>query len=273
MTERELFIAWLNDAYSTELAMIPVLENHANDASDYPQIYERQMQHLEETRRQAEQLETMITNLGGKVSIVKSITGKTLGLGKSVSTGMFSDEMIKNFLADYAAEHLEIASYKSLIATAQHLGENQCLPVLEGILAEEEAMAAWLKQHIPMATVESLKIAASDADGGKRSKKSSGKKGVVAKMLKPSGLVTLLGVGAVAAGAAMILRAPQNKNDNSESNQSTLSIEGNNEYSESSLAKGNSGDVGQVDVIISETLIVDDEPELIITRASGVENL
>ena len=171
MTEREQFIAWLNDAYSTELGMVPVLENHANDARDYPEIYDRQMQHLEETRRQAERLETMIKSLDGGVSTFKSITGKTLGLGKSVSTGMFRDELIKNFLADYAAEHLEIASYKSLIAAAKHIGENQCVPVLEEILAEELSMVSWLKEHIPMATVESLKIVASDA-GDKKAKKS-----------------------------------------------------------------------------------------------------
>lgn len=266
MTEKELFIAWLNDAYSTELAMMPVLENHAKDAADYPQIHDRQIQHLEETRRQAERLETMIKSLGGKISTVKSITGKTLGLGKSVSTGIFSDEMIKNFLADYAAEHLEIASYKSLIAAAQHLGEDQCVPVLEEILAEEVSMAAWLKEHIPMATVESIKIA-SNEDSGKRSKKSKGKKSAAAGLLKPSALITLLGVGAVGAGAAMILRSSKNENESSSNNRSI----------ESGEAAGDdlinvSDDIEQVDVVITETVIITEEPDPVIKRASGGEN-
>ncbi len=151
MTPREQFIAWLNDAHSTELALIPVLKNHANDAQDYPEIYERNMQHLEETRRQAELLEDMITSLGGSVSTVKSAIGSLFGVGQSVSTELFQDEITKNFLSDYAAEHFEIASYKALIATAEQIGEHQVIPTLQQILREEEAMARWIEEHLGMA--------------------------------------------------------------------------------------------------------------------------
>jgi ferritin-like metal-binding protein YciE len=268
MTEKELFISWLNDAYSTELAMMPVLENHANDARDYPEIYERQMQHLEETRRQAERLETMIKSLGGKVSVVKSITGKTLGLGKSVSTGIFSDEMIKNFLADYTAEHLEIASYKSLIAAARHVGEKQCIPVLEEILAEELAMAAWLKEHIPMATVESFKTAASDSND-RSSKKSSGTKRRASGLLKPSGLVTLLGIGAVGAGVTMLMSASENKNQAGQSkrgleNAHSRSLE--NAHGAGDSFPADTDNIAEVGVIVTETVIATDDPEVILMR-------
>lgn len=268
MTEREYFISWLNDAYSTELAMIPVLENHAEDARDYPEIYERDVQHLEETKWQAERVKMMIEGLGGKVSIMKKITGKTLGLGKSVSTGIFPDELIKNFLADYAAEHLEIASYKSLIATAKHLGEDECVPVLEEILAEEEAMAAWLKEHIPMATVESLKISASDANSG-RFRKSEGAKGFAARLFKPSALLTVLGIGAVGAGVAMLLRqSSQNGNGGELAAANAQSLENGGGLS------GSSGDgIRQTDIIITETLIIEEEPELVIARVSGGDNI
>src|SRR4028118_2098882 len=106
MTEKELFISWLNDAYSTELAMMPVLENHAKHARDYPEIHRHNLRHLAETRRQAEAVKHLIENLGGKVSTAKSIVGKMGGLGQSITSEFFSDELIKNFLSDYAAEHL-----------------------------------------------------------------------------------------------------------------------------------------------------------------------
>ena len=163
MTPKEQFIAWLNDAYSMELALIPVLENHANDAKDYLEIHERDLQHAEETRRQAEQLKSLIEQLGGNVSTVKSIIGSLFGTGQSVSTELFRDELIKNFLSDYAAEHFEIASYKALIATAEQIGEHQCIPVLEGILQEEEAMARWIEERLPLAVGESLKKTAAAA--------------------------------------------------------------------------------------------------------------
>lgn len=260
MTEKELFISWLNDAYSTELAMMPVLENHANDARDYPQIHNRQMRHFEETKRQAEQVKTMIESLGGKVSTAKSILGKTLGLGKSVSTGMFQDELIKNFLGDYAAEHLEIASYKSLIATAKHLGEQQCVPILEKILAEEESMAAWLKEHIPMATVESIKITASD--NGKGSKKSGKAKSAAAGVFTPTGMVTLLGIGAVAAGATMFWRSRQNNTDSD--GAGTLNVKSGDGVDKSHITKIDDAD--QTDILSIETLIVTDESKPLSAR-------
>ena len=264
MTERELFISWLNDAYSTELAMMPVLENHAKDAQDYPEIHRRNLKHLAETRRQAEAVKQIIENLGGKVSTAKSITGKMSGLGQSISSEFFSDELMKNFLSDYAAENLEIASYKSLIATAKHIGEDQCVPVLEEILAEEESMAAWLKEHIPMATIESIKIVTSE-NGGKRSKKSKGKKGA-ARFLKPSALVTILGVGAVSAGAAMLLKSSsQNKNEGDENTSRSL------ESGDGGRLDDSSDDIRQTDVVITETIIVVDEPELPVTRGASGE--
>lgn len=265
MTEKELFISWLNDAYSTELAMMPVLENHANDARDYPEIHQRNLRHLAETRRQAEALKHMIESLGGKVSTAKSIVGKTLGFGKSVSTGMFPDELIKNFLADYTAEHLKIASYKSLIATARHVGEDQCVPVLEEILAEEVAMAHWLEEHIPMATAESIKIVTSE-DGGKRSKNSNGKKSA-ARLFSPTALAALLGVGALGAGAAMYLRSSKNKNGG---DNNTRSLESGDRADASRIDE--SDDLQRVDLVITETLIVAEEPQSVITRAADGEN-
>lgn len=269
MTEKELFISWLNDAYGTELAMMPVLENHAKDARDYPEIHQRNLRHVAETRRQAEAVKHLIESLGGKISPAKSFVGKVSGFGQSLTSEFFSDELIKNFLSDYAAEHLEIASYKSLIATAKHLGEDQCVPVLEEILAEEIAMAKWLEEHIPMATRESIKAVTSEND--KRRPQSNGKKGIAAKILNPSTLVTVLGIGAVGAGAAMLLKnSSQNKSGaNLNSNSSNSSLE-------SGAADGSftdkTDDLEQIDLVITETVIVvDEEPDLVIARASGGE--
>jgi ferritin-like metal-binding protein YciE len=223
MTPKEQFIAWLNDARSTELAMIPVLKNHANDARDYPEVYERNMRHLEETQHQAERLEDLITNLGGSVSTVKTVIGKVFGAGQSISTEFFPDEMIKNFLADYAAEQFEIASYTSLIATARIIGEDECVPTLEGILREEIAMADWIREHIPMATSESLKKTTEPSygedysDSDRRSR--GGRRGLTrsrSRSRMSPGLKTILSIGAIGTGAALLFRSQQNKNRKSE---------------------------------------------------------
>jgi len=152
MTANEQLIAWLNNAYSMEKALIPVLENHAKDAENYPEVRERDLQHAEETRRQAERLEGCIKELGGSVSSVQSAIGGITGMMQSVSTGIFRDELVKNFIMDYAAEHFEIAAYKSLIATAQAIGEQRIIPVLQENLREEEAMAQWIEERLAQMT-------------------------------------------------------------------------------------------------------------------------
>ena len=38
MAHVDTVIAWLNDAHALENNLVQVLENHANDAKDYPQI-------------------------------------------------------------------------------------------------------------------------------------------------------------------------------------------------------------------------------------------
>ena len=54
MAHKELLITWLNDVYRVETALIPILENHAKDAKNHPDIQARNQQHIEETRRHAE---------------------------------------------------------------------------------------------------------------------------------------------------------------------------------------------------------------------------
>jgi len=58
---------------------------------------------------------------------------------------------VKNFLSDYAAEHFEIACYKALIVTAQECGEEHVVHVCQQILKDEESMASWIEEHLPLA--------------------------------------------------------------------------------------------------------------------------
>lgn len=158
MAHQELYLSWLNDAYGLEQSLIPVLENHAKDAKDHPQVQARIQQHLEETRRHADLVKGCIERLGGSTSSIKAGMSKVMGTVQGASTGMAKDEMIKNALADYSAEHFEIASYTSLLAAAEHLGDLETASVCREILRDEEAMAQWLEQQIPLITIQELQV-------------------------------------------------------------------------------------------------------------------
>ena len=79
------------------------------------------------------------------------------GQMQAVSTGPAKDEMVKNALADYAAENFEIASYTALIRAAEDLNEQQTATVCQQIRQEEEEMALWLQQNLPTLAQQTLK--------------------------------------------------------------------------------------------------------------------
>jgi ferritin-like metal-binding protein YciE len=154
--QKDTLVGWLNDAYALERNLENVLENHAKDAKDFPQVASGIRQHLEETRRHAELVKGLVERLGGSTSAVKTAMGKVSGLFAGMSTGVFPDELVKNALSDYAAEHFEIASYRGLIVAARALGENDVVRVCEQILRDEENMARWLEQNLPVLVQEHL---------------------------------------------------------------------------------------------------------------------
>ena len=153
---KDLLLAWLNDAYSMENGLVPILQNHANDAKDYPQVQGRIQQHVEETRRHAELVKGCIERRGGSVSTLKTGIGSLMGSVQSISTGAAQDQLVKNGLSDFAAEHLEIASYQALIAGAEEFGDRETVSVCQQILRDEEDMARWLAQNLPIVVRQTI---------------------------------------------------------------------------------------------------------------------
>ena len=160
MPHNELYLAWLNDAYGLEQSLVQVLERHVTDARDYPQIQARLQQHLDETRQHADLVKSCIERLGSDTSAIKSGMATVMGAVQGMTTRAAKDELIKNALADYSAEHFEIASYTSLISAARSLGDQETARICEQILRDEEAMQSWLARQIPLITEEMLQMQA-----------------------------------------------------------------------------------------------------------------
>ena len=148
---------WLNTLYGIEQSLVRVLQNHARDAQDHPEIRRRLEKHLNETQLHADRVKQCLDILGTKPSTAKAMLGNFIGMVEGASTGMFRDELMKNFIADYAMEHFEIASYRAAIAAAEELGEPEVARICREILEQEEAMAHWLLEQIPDVTRTTLR--------------------------------------------------------------------------------------------------------------------
>jgi ferritin-like metal-binding protein YciE len=156
MPHKELFDAWLKDAYSMEKALVPILENHAKDSKDHPRVRAKIEQHLVATRKHAELIRTCLERRGEKTSALKTAMGGIFGALHSKTTGAFRDELVKNAITDFATENFEIACYKALIKGAEELGDQETARVCREILRDEEDMARFLDQELPNAVTETL---------------------------------------------------------------------------------------------------------------------
>ena len=154
---RNLLVSWIRDAHAMELALEPVLENHAKDADGVmTDVSARDRQHAAETRQHADRMRQALEHLGESTSTMKSALSALFGQVQSVSTGMFSDELMKNALSDYAAEQFEIACYRALVAAAEEIGESRVATLCRANLQEDEAMARWIDSQLPRFVRETL---------------------------------------------------------------------------------------------------------------------
>ncbi|NJN18903.1 MAG: ferritin-like domain-containing protein [Oscillochloris sp.] len=151
-TPRDTLVSWLRDAHGLETNLVQTLEKHADQAKGHPQIEAKMREHLEQTKRHADLIEGCLKRYNERPSGVKEAIGAVSGFMQGITSGAAADNMVKNALADYAAEHFEIASYRSLRSAAQHLGDDETVRICDQILRDEESMASWLEQQIPQVT-------------------------------------------------------------------------------------------------------------------------
>ncbi len=99
---------------------------------------------------------------------MKDAIGKMAATGQAVG-GMFnSDEVVKGAISGYVFENAEIASYTSLIAAAEQVGDAQGVRILSEIRDQEVAMAEWLLQHLPEVTQQFLQRASQPGTEAKK---------------------------------------------------------------------------------------------------------
>lgn len=142
-------ITWLSDAHAMEKSIAQSLKAHSADAKQHPEIRERLRQHLEETRHHADLVKGCIENLGGSASRLKSGMSSMMGAVQGAATMPAKDSLVKDMLADSAAEQLEIASYRGIITAAEEIGDTDTARVCRRILRDEEQMLEWFEEQLP----------------------------------------------------------------------------------------------------------------------------
>lgn len=157
MTDKlEHYLDWVRDAHAMEEQAETMLKKMADRLEHYPALEARIHQHIQETQEQQRLVKTVIDRYDTSSSTFKNFTGKVAAMGQAMGGLFASDEVVKGAISGYVFENLEIASYSSLIAAAELVGDSEGKRIFEQILEQEKAMAQWLYDNLPEVTRQFL---------------------------------------------------------------------------------------------------------------------
>jgi ferritin-like metal-binding protein YciE len=151
-------VAWLREAHAMKRASCDTLDHLAERLGrPYPELAARFRQHWQDSLGQIERIETCLKALGSDTSTFKDLRDRFLGITRAYAVEVLPDELVKDCLAAYASTHFAIGTYISLGAAARKLEVTAIVDMCEENLKQEQAMAGWLEQQIPEATLEDLR--------------------------------------------------------------------------------------------------------------------
>lgn len=145
---RDVFVECVRDLYSAETQLVKALPKMAKAASSAV-LKQGFLEHLEQTKAQAERLESICEDLGVKAK------GKTCQAMKGLieegsevigEDGAPAAKDAALIVAAQKVEHYEIAGYGSAVTFAKLLGETEAAELLAQTLEEEKATDEKLTQ-------------------------------------------------------------------------------------------------------------------------------
>jgi ferritin-like metal-binding protein YciE len=154
--QRHKLVAYIQDAYALENQIVQVLEQHAKQAADFPQIQAQIQRHLEETKQHRARMEARLQAYGEQPSAIKDMGSTLMGGMAGAMAGLRPDTLARNARDEYVTEHLEIAAYVLLITSARAFGDEETVQAAEMNLRDEIAMQQWLAQNLPLVCLLTL---------------------------------------------------------------------------------------------------------------------
>ncbi len=150
---KDKLITYLQDAAAMEHEITEVLQKQVGDTKQWPEIQQRIQQHLDATKTHHQRMVDRLKSYNEKPSGVKSAFAAMMGNMVGMTAGAKTDALAKEARDDYATEHLEIAAYELLIATASAYGDNATVQACELNLRDEVEMAQWLERNLPRTAI------------------------------------------------------------------------------------------------------------------------
>jgi ferritin-like metal-binding protein YciE len=152
LTLEEKLAQYLNETLSFENAAVSRLQSRIKEIQ-LEDAKQQLQQHLEVTKEQQIRLKQLITNLGarptndsGQLPIIVPPKNLANTLKKSMTS---AEQQIKAAKEDLIIENAEVTMYDTLLQLTQLMNAGDAVPVLTQNLAEERAMADWIRANTP----------------------------------------------------------------------------------------------------------------------------
>ncbi len=157
MDMRETVLSWLRDAHAMEAAAVDNLERNIDRFEDYPAVQAKFRDDLAQSKQHLQEIEQCLDRMGGDRSMLKDMAMKFAGMVQPYVGAVSNDEVVKHMLAAHAYENFELASYRSLAAAAESIGDAQIKDMCERSLQHKRQMAEWIDEQLPMVTKDYLR--------------------------------------------------------------------------------------------------------------------
>jgi len=147
---KEVLTHELGDLLYAERRILTMLKTMGREVSD-PRIRQRIEEHHGETEGQIERLKAAFEAIGEPAKAEKC--EGIIGLKEEHDSFKSEEKPARPMLEAFdlgsglRVEHYEIAAYRTAIAIATALGENECAGILQENLLEEEEMARFLEKN------------------------------------------------------------------------------------------------------------------------------
>ncbi len=162
----DLFITGLRNQHAVETQAVQLLSRQVERLENYPEMEARMRQHIDESKIQAQRIEELLQSMGSSHSSLKDAGLGLAGNMAALAHTVAPDEVLKNTFANYAFEHFEIASYKSLLSLTDASGQSNATTALTQSLREEEDMAQWIDSHLADTTMRFVQRSAAGEKAG-----------------------------------------------------------------------------------------------------------
>ena len=149
---REIFVVGLRNAHAMENEALGIMKPQLKRIENYPEVAQRLEAHIRETEGQLERLGAILDDMGESNSTLKDTALSVMGSMAAMGHTLAGDEILKNSFANFAFENFEIAAYNSLLVLAETSQFSHVVSPLQQNLAEEEAMAEWLRENLASVT-------------------------------------------------------------------------------------------------------------------------